>query len=92
LGQTIVADWGDILEITVTSHLTSNGTGIHWHGLRQLGSNEMDGVNGLTEWVTSMYEPHLRHTLTSYVYIIGAPSRLAKPERTASKPRNMARL
>jgi FtsP/CotA-like multicopper oxidase with cupredoxin domain len=49
LGQTLVADWGDILEITVTSHLTTNGTGLHWHGLRQLGSNEMDGVNGITE-------------------------------------------
>jgi hypothetical protein len=33
----------------VTNHLEVNGTGIHWHGLRQLGSNEMDGVNGLTE-------------------------------------------
>jgi FtsP/CotA-like multicopper oxidase with cupredoxin domain len=29
-GPTIVADWGDILEITVTSHLTTNGTGLHW--------------------------------------------------------------
>lgn len=45
----MTADWGDILEITVTSRLTSNGTGLHWHGLRQLGSNEMDGVNGITE-------------------------------------------
>lgn len=48
-GPTIVADWGDYLEITVTNHLESNGTGIHWHGLRQLGSNQMDGVNGVTE-------------------------------------------
>ncbi|KAF1914550.1 multicopper oxidase-domain-containing protein [Ampelomyces quisqualis] len=48
-GPTIVADWGDILEITVTSHLTANGTGIHWHGMRQLGTNQMDGVNGITE-------------------------------------------
>jgi len=48
-GPTLVADWGDTLEITVTSHLTTNGTGLHWHGFRQLGSNEMDGVNGITE-------------------------------------------
>ncbi|KAH8727984.1 multicopper oxidase-domain-containing protein [Phaeosphaeriaceae sp. PMI808] len=48
-GPTLVADWGDTLEITVTNHLTANGTGIHWHGLRQLGSNQMDGVNGITE-------------------------------------------
>ena len=26
-----------------------NGTGVHWHGLRQLGSNQMDGVGGITE-------------------------------------------
>lgn len=47
--QTIVADWGDDLEITVTSNLQTNGTGIHWHGMRQLGSNQEDGVNGITE-------------------------------------------
>lgn len=47
--QTIEADWGDEIEITVTSSLETNGTGVHWHGLRQLGSNEMDGVGGLTE-------------------------------------------
>lgn len=41
--QTLVADWGDIFEISVTSHLTANGTGIHWHGMRQLGTNDMDG-------------------------------------------------
>ncbi|KAF2123461.1 multicopper oxidase [Dothidotthia symphoricarpi CBS 119687] len=48
-GPPIVADWGDDLEITVTNSLEVNGTSIHWHGMRQLGSNEMDGVNGITE-------------------------------------------
>ncbi|KAI8932752.1 hypothetical protein NX059_010242 [Plenodomus lindquistii] len=48
-GPTIVADWGDDLEITVTSQLQTNGTGMHWHGIRQLGSNQEDGVNGITE-------------------------------------------
>lgn len=48
-GPAIVADWGDDLEITVTSDLQTNGTGIHWHGIRQLGSNQEDGVNGITE-------------------------------------------
>lgn len=48
-GPTIVADWGDDLEIAVTNNLQHNGTGLHWHGLRQLGSNEQDGVNGITE-------------------------------------------
>ncbi|EOA85322.1 uncharacterized protein SETTUDRAFT_163983 [Exserohilum turcica Et28A] len=48
-GPTIFADWGDDLEITVTNSLENNGTGLHWHGLRQLGTNEQDGVNGITE-------------------------------------------
>ena len=37
------------LEITVKNDLQFNGTTIHWHGLRQLGSLEMDGVNGVTQ-------------------------------------------
>jgi FtsP/CotA-like multicopper oxidase with cupredoxin domain len=44
-----MADWGDDIEITVTNNLQNNGTGLHWHGMRQLGSNEQDGVNGITE-------------------------------------------
>ncbi|KAF2641923.1 hypothetical protein P280DRAFT_424531 [Massarina eburnea CBS 473.64] len=48
-GPTIFADWGDMIEVTVTNKLTSNGTGIHWHGFRQLGTNDMDGVGGITE-------------------------------------------
>ncbi|KAI1509547.1 Multicopper oxidase [Pyrenophora tritici-repentis] len=48
-GPTIIADWGDNLEITVKNNAQNNGTGLHWHGIRQLGSNEQDGVNGITE-------------------------------------------
>jgi L-ascorbate oxidase len=29
--------------------MQNNGTSIHWHGMRQLGSNDQDGVNGITE-------------------------------------------
>ena len=47
--QTLVANWGDNLEISVTNSLQHNGTGLHWHGMRQLGSNQEDGVNGITE-------------------------------------------
>jgi len=66
-GPTIVADWGDILEITVTSHLTANGTGIHWHGMRQLGTNQMDGVNGITECPIAPGETRLyRFQATQY--------------------------
>src|SRR6201996_3466266 len=48
-GPEIVADWGDTVQITVKNSLSNNGTSIHWHGIRQLHSNQMDGTNGLTE-------------------------------------------
>jgi len=48
-GPWIQACWGDMLEITVKNDLPFNGTTIHWHGLRQLGTLEMDGVNGVTQ-------------------------------------------
>lgn len=35
--------------MTVTNNLKANGTGIHWHGLRQLGTNDEDGTAGVTE-------------------------------------------
>jgi hypothetical protein len=43
--------WSDRLqEITVVNKLTNfNGTSIHWHGIRQLNTNWMDGVSGVTE-------------------------------------------
>lgn len=48
-GPWIRACWGDELEITIKNKLPDNGTTIHWHGLRQLGSVEMDGVNAVTQ-------------------------------------------
>jgi len=48
-GPVIEANWGDTLEITVINNMQDNGTAIHWHGIRQLGSNTEDGVNGITE-------------------------------------------
>lgn len=48
-GPTIQANWGDTLSITVKNSMTGNGTGIHWHGIRQLNTNTMDGVDGITE-------------------------------------------
>lgn len=56
--------WGDWVKVTVNNHLQDNGyvyiiwldslltiwrTSIYWHGIRQKGTNEQDGVNGLTE-------------------------------------------
>lgn len=48
-GPLITADWGDELLIHVTNKLQDNGTSIHWHGIRQLGTSEMDGVPGVTQ-------------------------------------------
>ena len=35
--------------VHVTNYHPDNGTTIHWHGIRQLHSNEADGVNGVTQ-------------------------------------------
>ncbi|KAF4459220.1 laccase precursor [Fusarium albosuccineum] len=49
-GPTLEGDWGDTFEITVKNSLTNNnGTSVHWHGIRQLNTNWMDGVAGVTE-------------------------------------------
>ncbi|KAK0648653.1 laccase [Cercophora newfieldiana] len=49
LGPTILADWGDFIEVKVINNLLSNGTSIHWHGLHQKGTQLHDGANGVTE-------------------------------------------
>ncbi|TLS29342.1 hypothetical protein PpBr36_01552 [Pyricularia pennisetigena] len=48
-GPAIQCDWGDWLELRVHNQLRDNGTGIHWHGMHQLNSNNQDGANGVTE-------------------------------------------
>ena len=34
-GLTLYADWGDNVVIHVTNRLSTNGSSIHWHGIRQ---------------------------------------------------------
>ncbi|KAI1432537.1 multicopper oxidase-domain-containing protein [Xylaria sp. CBS 124048] len=48
-GPTLEANWGDTVQINIKNSLQTNGTSIHWHGMRQFGSNIQDGVNGVTE-------------------------------------------
>ncbi|KAL4771053.1 Cupredoxin [Aspergillus nidulans var. acristatus] len=48
-GPLIEANWGDELVIHVTNGLEHNGTAIHWHGIWQRGTNEYDGVPGVTQ-------------------------------------------
>jgi FtsP/CotA-like multicopper oxidase with cupredoxin domain len=53
-GPTIIADWGDTVVVHVTNSLTTsgNGTSIHFHGIRQLMTNQMDGVPSITQCPT----------------------------------------
>ncbi|KAF2267368.1 laccase-1 [Lojkania enalia] len=48
-GPTIEANWGDTVKIHVRNSLTANGTGIHWHGIRQHFSFQEDGVPSITQ-------------------------------------------
>ncbi|KAK0630942.1 multicopper oxidase-domain-containing protein [Bombardia bombarda] len=48
-GPAIEACWGDYIVVHVKNQYKDNGTTVHWHGIRQYGSNEMDGVNGVTQ-------------------------------------------
>ncbi|KAK3339863.1 multicopper oxidase-domain-containing protein [Lasiosphaeria hispida] len=48
-GPWIQACWGDLIEITVLNSLSTNGTSIHWHGIRQWFNMQADGVNGVTQ-------------------------------------------
>lgn len=48
-GPTLYANWGDTLVVTVVNNLQDNGTSMHWHGIRQMNSGNMDGTNGVTE-------------------------------------------
>lgn len=38
-----------MISVTLKNSLQANGTGIHWHGIRQLNSCPQDGVPGVTE-------------------------------------------
>jgi FtsP/CotA-like multicopper oxidase with cupredoxin domain len=48
-GPWIQACWGDTIVVDVTNKLKTNGTSIHWHGIRQNQTMHMDGVNGITQ-------------------------------------------
>lgn len=66
-GPTIIANWGDTVVVHVTNSLMNNGTSIHFHGLRQFETNQMDGPTSITQcpiapgdsftyrWVASQY-------------------------------------
>lgn len=53
-GPTLFADWGDTVKVHVSNALSSstNGTSIHFHGIRQNHTNQHDGVVSITQCPT----------------------------------------
>lgn len=53
-GPTLYGDWGDYFIVHVTNSLTqsTNGTSIHFHGIRQNYTNQNDGVVSITQCPT----------------------------------------
>lgn len=52
-GPTLEGNWGDTFVVHVTNSLTNNGTGIHFHGIRQNFTNQEDGVPSITQCPTA---------------------------------------
>ncbi|OCL14289.1 laccase-like multicopper oxidase [Glonium stellatum] len=48
-GPLIEANWGDWIQINVTNDIPTEGTTLHWHGLRQPGTPWYDGVPAVTQ-------------------------------------------
>lgn len=48
-GPLIEANWGDTIVVHVKNAMQNNGTSLHFHGIRQNYTNEMDGVASITQ-------------------------------------------
>ena len=48
-GPTLIVSENQIVRVTVTNRLTSEGVTIHWHGMHQRGTPWMDGVASLSQ-------------------------------------------
>lgn len=48
-GPAITADWGDDIVVHVTNNIQTNGSSIHWHGVRLLNNAANDGTPGVTQ-------------------------------------------
>jgi iron transport multicopper oxidase len=46
---TVEGTVGDVVEITINNKLVNETTGIHWHGIHQIGSSDMDGASHVTQ-------------------------------------------
>ncbi|GAB7354000.1 hypothetical protein MBLNU459_g4593t2 [Dothideomycetes sp. NU459] len=56
-GPKLEACWGDEIIVHVTNKIDNNGTTVHWHGVRQQGTNQMDGVNDGIAGPLTLYGP-----------------------------------
>ena len=69
-GPMIEANWGDEIVVHLTNGLPNNGangTSLHFHGIRQNGTNEMDGVSSITQCpIAPGHSMTYRWTATSY--------------------------
>lgn len=45
----IEVDLGDTVIVNMYNALANQSTSLHWHGLHQYGTNEMDGATGITQ-------------------------------------------
>lgn len=82
-GEAIEVNWGDVVEITVHNDMATAPTTIHWHGILQKGTNDQDGVPGVTEcaiapgssrtytWLASTYGTGWYHSHTVAQYGAG---------------------
>ncbi|KAK7911901.1 hypothetical protein PG985_014382 [Apiospora marii] len=54
-GPTLHADWGDNVIVHLTNNLktSTNGTSLHFHGIRQNNTNDNDGVASITQCPTA---------------------------------------
>ncbi|KAK4187325.1 putative laccase [Podospora australis] len=83
-GPWLQACWGDEVIIHVRNSDPDRGTSIHWHGIRQLNTMHMDGVNGVTQcpiapgssftykWKVMQYGSSWYHSHYSEQYADGA--------------------
>ncbi|RDY08254.1 L-ascorbate oxidase, partial [Mucuna pruriens] len=63
-GPTIRARVGDILDIALTNKLSTEGTVIHWHGIRQYGTPWADGTASISQCAIAPGETfHYRFTV-----------------------------
>ena len=66
-GPHIQACWGDELVVHVKNKIPNLGTTVHWHGIRQLHTNQQDGVNGVTQCPIAFNQTYTyRFNLTQY--------------------------